>query len=133
MAVLRFSGFDPEELKKRYDEPPPMRDLRVVSAWFERAAERGLLRPTDYQVAAMTVLSAMHGPAMLTGLLGEHPTGHTRDEYVAAVVDLIVDGLAHSADALKRGAAVATTVPVSNGIEFRSLSTQQIDTTEQTS
>lgn len=99
MAVLRFSGIDPQELRKRYTEPPPLRNLRIVSAWFERAAGQALIRPTDYEVAALMILSAMHGPAMVAGLLGEQPTGHTRDEYVAAVVELIVGGLENSASA----------------------------------
>jgi len=99
MEVLKFSGFDPGELKKRYTEPPPLRDLRIVSAWFERAAGRGLIRATDYQVAAMMMLSAMYGPAMITGMLGEPPTNHTRQQYVTAVVELIVGGLENSSSA----------------------------------
>ena len=66
MALLQFSGFHPEELKKRYSEPPPLRDIRTTAGWFERATARGLLRVTDSRVVAMTVLSALHGPAMLT-------------------------------------------------------------------
>jgi len=93
MSVLQFAGFGPEDLKGRYTELPPLRNIRIVSCWFERAAKRGLIRETDFSVVAMTVLSALHGPAMLTGFLGKHPTGHSADEYVNAVVDLILDGL----------------------------------------
>jgi len=93
MAVLQFSGFDPQELNKRYAEPPPLRDIRTIAGWFQRAAARGLIRDTDFQVAALTVLAALHGPAMLTRMLGHHPTGHSREEYVSSVVDLILHGL----------------------------------------
>lgn len=93
MSVLQFAGFSPADLKGRYSELPPLRNIRIVASWFERAASRGLVRSTDYKVAAMTVLSALHGPAMLAGFLGKHPTGHSRDEYVSAVVDLILEGI----------------------------------------
>lgn len=93
MSVLQFAGFGPADLHGRYQELPPLRNIRLVASWFERAAGLGLIRTTNYQVTAMTVLSALHGPAMLTGFLGKHPTGHTRAEYVDAVVDLILDGL----------------------------------------
>ncbi len=93
MSVLQFAGFSPEDLKGRYAELPPLRNIRIVSSWFERAAERGLIRATEFSVVAMTVLSALHGPAMLTGFLGKHPTGHSAEDYVDAVVDLILDGL----------------------------------------
>ena len=99
MSVLQFAGFSPKDLKGRYTELPPVRNIRLVASWFERAASHGLIRQTDYKVAAMTVLSALHGPAMLAGFLGKHPTGHSREDYVSAVVDLILDGLTeHNSD-----------------------------------
>lgn len=98
MSVLQFAGFGPEDLQGRYNELPPLRNIRIVASWFERASSRGLIRRTDFQVAAMTVLCALHGPAMLTGFVGRHPTGHSRAEYVDAVVDLILEGLAERAE-----------------------------------
>ncbi|MEO2036301.1 MAG: TetR/AcrR family transcriptional regulator C-terminal domain-containing protein [Planctomycetaceae bacterium] len=71
---------------------------QTLASWFERAASLGLIRRTDFQVAAMTVLCALHGPAMLTGFVGRHPTGHSRVEYVDAVVDLILEGLTERTD-----------------------------------
>ena len=93
MSVLQFAGFGPDDMKGRYSELPPLRNIRIVASWFERASSLGLIRRTDFQVAAMTVLCALHGPAMLTGFVGRHPTGHSRVEYVDAVVDLILEGL----------------------------------------
>lgn len=107
MSVLQFAGFSPKDLQGRYTELPPLRNIRIVASWFERAAAGGLIRSTDYKVAAMTVLSALHGPAMLAGFLGKHPTGHSREDYVTAVVDLILEGLTQSsseADALSLAA-----------------------------
>ncbi len=93
MSVLQFAGFSPKDLEGRYRELPPLRNIRIVAGWFERAARRGLIRVTDCQVAALTVLCALHGPAMLTRFLGRHPTGHSSASYVDAVVDLIINGL----------------------------------------
>lgn len=93
MSVLQFAGFSPQDLQGRYSELPPLRNIRLVASWFQRAADQGLVGETDYQVAAMTVLSALHGPAMLARFLNRHPTGHTTDEYVDAVVELILNGL----------------------------------------
>ena len=41
----------------------------------------------------MLMLTSMHGPAMLTDMLGRHPTGHSRDEYVAFMVNVLLQGL----------------------------------------
>lgn len=98
MLVLQFAGFNPDELKGRYKELPPLRNIRIVASWFERAADQELIRRTDFQVVAMTVLCALHGQAMLTGFLGRHPTRHSRSEYVDAVVDLILRGLTEQTD-----------------------------------
>jgi len=93
VSVLRFSGVEPKELMGRFDEPPPLVDIRTLSGWLERAAARGLIRPVDVRAMAMLMLTSMHGPAMLTDMLGQHPTGHSRDEYVMFMVDTLMQGL----------------------------------------
>lgn len=93
MAVLRWSSIDCRELMNGYEEPPPLMDIRVLAAWLERAAERGLIRRTDFRAVATMILSALHGPTMLTDLLGHHPTGHTTEGYVRILVSTILDGL----------------------------------------
>ncbi|MEZ6127615.1 MAG: hypothetical protein R3C59_02970 [Planctomycetaceae bacterium] len=93
MSVLRFSGMEPKELLRRYDEAPPLKDIRVLSGWLQRAAKKGLIRKLDDRATAMMMLTSMHGPAMLTDMLGRHPTGHTRDEYVSYMVDLLTQGM----------------------------------------
>ncbi|MEO2018973.1 MAG: TetR/AcrR family transcriptional regulator [Fuerstiella sp.] len=93
MSVLRWSGIDPRKLMARYDEAPPLMDIRVLSGWLQRAADRGLIRDIDFKATAMLMLTSMHGPAMLTDMLGKHPTGHTRGEYVSYMVDVLLQGL----------------------------------------
>ncbi len=93
MSVLRWSGVDWKRLLDQFDEPPPLVDIRVLSGWLSRLADRGLIRPIDYQATAMMMLTSMHGPAMLTDMLGQHPTGHSREEYVALMVDVLLNGM----------------------------------------
>ena len=93
MSVLRWSNLDPRKIMAMYDEPPPIVDLRVLSEWLKRAASRKLIRPIDFKATAMMMLTSMHGPAMLTDMLGHHPTGHTRDQYVACMVEMLLQGM----------------------------------------
>jgi AcrR family transcriptional regulator len=94
MSVLKWSTLDPRELMSGYDEPPPLLDIRTLAEWLERAAARGLIRQADFRAIATMLLSALHGPAMLTDMLGDHPTGHSTDEYVRILVDTLLNGLA---------------------------------------
>lgn len=93
MSVLKWSGMDPRHLMARYDEAPPLTDIRVLAGWLERAAGRGLIREIDFRAAAMLMLTSMHGPAMLTDMLGQHPTGHSRNEYVDFMVEMLLQGM----------------------------------------
>ncbi|MEZ6123357.1 MAG: helix-turn-helix domain-containing protein [Planctomycetaceae bacterium] len=93
MSVLRFAGINPCELLQRYDEAPPLVEIRALAGWLERAAKRRLIRRIDYSATAMLLLTSMHGPAMLSDMLGHHPTGHSREEYVKQMADLLIQGL----------------------------------------
>ncbi|MCP4508266.1 MAG: hypothetical protein GY826_17985 [Fuerstiella sp.] len=93
MSVLRWSGVDPKDLFARYDEAPPLVDIRVLSGWLRRAAARGMIRDVDFKATAMLILTSMHGPAMLTDMLEKHPTGHTQSEYAAYMVNVLLQGL----------------------------------------
>lgn len=93
MSVLRWSGMAPQDLFSRFDEPPPLVDIRVLAGWLRRASGRGLIRDIDFRATAMLMLTSMHGPAMLSDMLGQHPTGHTQEEYVAFMVNTLLQGL----------------------------------------
>jgi len=93
MSVLRFSSVDFRELLSHFEEPPPVTDIRVIGGWLQRAIEQSLIRCVDVKATAMLMLTSMHGPAMLTDMLGQHPTGHSRDQYVDFMVDMLMQGL----------------------------------------
>ena len=96
MELIRWSGLAIEELMATFDEPPPLRDIRVISGWLSRACEQKLIREVDCDATAMFILTSMHGPAMLTQMLGKPPTEHTFEEYVSQYVDLLLRGLLES-------------------------------------
>ena len=97
-AVLRWSHIDLAQVMADYKEPPPLVGIRTLAAWLERAALRDLIQPTDFRGTAMMLLSALHGPTMLTDILGLHPTGHTRKEYVHLLVATVLHGLLPQSD-----------------------------------
>ena len=110
MAVLRWSHVDLTALFAGYSEPPPLVSIRTLAGWLERAAAAKLIRTTDFRATAMMLLSALHGPTMLTDILGRHPTGHTRKEYVQILADTTIRGLLPKSVSRKnqiRGSAAA--------------------------
>ena len=98
MSVLRWSGVEPAQVMDRFDVPPPIADIRLLSDWLSRASRKHLIRKVDNEATAMLMLTSMHGPAMLTEMLGKHPTGHSRKQYVDYMVDMLMQGLVARTD-----------------------------------
>ena len=98
MSVLRWSGVDMKELMKEFYEPPPVKDVRVLADYLRRAYAKGLIRKVDFPATAMLILTSMHGPAMLTEMLGQIPTGQSQEEYISHFVDTLLHGLVDSAN-----------------------------------
>ncbi len=100
MSVLRWSGVHPEDVLKQFEEPPPLVDVRVLAGWFRRACQQGLIREVDEEATAMMALTSLHGPAMITEMLGRRPTKHSQSEYVDYLVDVLLTGLSPGQDAM---------------------------------
>jgi len=94
ITVIRWSGVEPDELLALFDEPPPIVEIRVLSDWLKRAHEQQSIGKIDFSATAMLILTSLHGPTMLTDLLGQHPTGHTESEYVDVLVKILAHGIA---------------------------------------
>lgn len=92
-SVFRFSGLDPRELMQSYEEPPPIADIRVLSAWFDRVAEQGHIRKADHRTTALMLMSSLHTPAMLQDILGSHPVSDDHERNLRGIVDLLLRGL----------------------------------------
>lgn len=82
-----------EEITGHYETPPPVVEINAIGDWLKKAHSQGLIRKVDFKAIAMSLLSALHGPAFLEDMLGHHPTGHSRRQYVSRVVDLYSHGL----------------------------------------
>lgn len=93
MTVVRWKSEDFQELMKQYDEPPPLQNMKLVASWLERAWKKGLIRKCDFRGIALMLLSSLHGAAMLTDMLGHHPSGHTSSAYVKVLVKTLLHGI----------------------------------------
>jgi len=96
MSVVRWKSEDFQELMKQYDEPPPLQNMKLVAAWLERASGKGLIRKCDFRGIALMLLTSLHGAAMLTDMLGRHPSGHTSSAYVKLLVKTLLHGIESS-------------------------------------
>lgn len=93
MSLIRWSGIPMEEITGHYETPPPVVEINAMGDWLKQAHQMGLIRKVDFTAIAMSLLSSLHGPAFLEDMLGHHPTGHSRRQYVSRVVDLYSHGL----------------------------------------
>lgn len=93
MSVLRWAGVHPPELLSHFKEPPPLVDIRILSGWFRRAWQQGLVGDTDFEATAMLVLTSTHGPAMLTDMLGQRPTKHSSADYGQFLATVLLHGI----------------------------------------
>lgn len=108
MAVLRWSGIEPQELMKSFSEPPPVRDIRLLAGWFERAEARGLTQGGDHRATAMVLLSSLHTPAMLHEIMGRYPLADGKEAFHAALVELL-------STACRAGGDSPNTAPAGDG------------------
>ncbi len=93
IAVFRWNHADCQQFLDSLEKPPSSLHILALGSWLDRAANRGLLRRTDFRAIAMLLLSSLHGPAMLTDLRGRHPTGYSPSEYFGLLVEIILEGL----------------------------------------
>lgn len=94
-AILRWTPSDiKESLLPPDTEPPPVTVIRSVAAWFERGAERGLVRTeTDLESAALAFLGALQVRAILQFVLGRAPGQADDEAYLTSVVTLYSSAL----------------------------------------
>jgi len=94
MSVLRASGIPPEALMERFDVPPPIAAVDVVSGWLVRCHERGLVRKTDFEAAATAILGSFHIRNFLNHISGASPLPDTQMEYFEGVAEIFAQGIA---------------------------------------
>lgn len=90
IGLLRSLGRDHAEDLLDYDEPPPLRAHRSLSAWLARATERGLLREIDHDAAALMLMGSFHSRHFLGFVLGLKELGGERERFIQALTDILL-------------------------------------------
>ena len=60
IMALRQAGFEPKVLIGQFDVPPPVLVMSGLTAWFERANERGWMKCQDSLSMAMAFMGSLH-------------------------------------------------------------------------
>jgi AcrR family transcriptional regulator len=90
LATLRASGVRVEDMFAQFEEPPPIRAVRVLGRWFEAAAAREV--DIDFGALAIAFLGTMQARHMSRHLLGKaFPDGGPR--YLETVVSVFARAL----------------------------------------
>jgi AcrR family transcriptional regulator len=96
LAALHSAGIDPgQHLKGSSTEcpAPPALAIRAVTAWLERCHARGLIRHARFDSIAATLLGAVELPNVVAHLTGDWFLETTRNQHIAATVDLVANAL----------------------------------------
>jgi AcrR family transcriptional regulator len=79
--------FDP-----RADDTPPKRGLRIVTDYFRRAAEAGVIRIRDPRAAALLFMGSLNSYVFFHQVLNVAPKPYPLSVYVDALIDLWAEG-----------------------------------------
>jgi AcrR family transcriptional regulator len=96
LSALRESGIAPDQLGWR--EPPPLRGMRALQGWLERAGARGLLRVDDAPTAAMTMMGAVQAPIFVRHMAKE-TSPYDAAGFARQLTALLLRGVAPEASA----------------------------------
>lgn len=100
LVALRESGIPIEEIFVPGTIPAPVRGLRALAAWLERAAERGLAACDDSETAASAIMGALQSRIFLAHLLNRSFLHRNQNEYVKSVSTMFARALAPSQHAV---------------------------------
>lgn len=94
LTALRESGIPLDTLLKDDDDPPPLRAVRALSGWLQRAARAGLIADVDPDGVAMAMLGAVQAPIFLRHL-AKRTDAFDPAEHAAALARLFLSGVAN--------------------------------------
>jgi len=101
MSALRESGVPFSQIHGSFDEPPPVRILKALSAWLAKAAKRGLLHIADPTATATAMLGSIHMPVFLKHVT-KSETPHDPRGFAETLTNLFLEGLAPKAKRKER-------------------------------
>ena len=96
ISVLKSAGIDFEQLwQGQTESAPPFRVQRLLTGWFERAREKGLLAAgTDPQAVATAFQGALQARPFLAHVASIELPPTESDPYLEQLVDVLWRGLA---------------------------------------
>ena len=95
LATLRASGVCAAEMFANFEEPPPVRAVKALMAWFEAAAAPGV--QLDLQATAIAFMGTMQARHMSRHLLGDaYPDGGP--QYLETIVTIFARALTEGAE-----------------------------------
>ena len=96
MSALRESGIDFESVDATFEEPPPLRIVRALGGWLQRACKSRRLRIEDPTAAATAVMGAVQAPIFLRHIL-KSTEPFDGPAYARGLARLLLRGIAPSA------------------------------------
>jgi AcrR family transcriptional regulator len=119
LSALRESGIPVDSMYKGA-EAAPLKVVRALTRWIERARTRGLMNVPDAHTAALAMLGSLQAPAFLRHLTNDSgPWDATR--YARPLAQLYLSGLAPS----RARAATARVATASRGVRPRSIRSKE--------
>lgn len=106
MSALCESRIPIDQIFDDERPPPPVQHTWALAAWLEKARDKGLARKTDFEMAALAMLGALHARAFLKHFFRRSFWRGSRQEYVTGLASLYASALAPTA---KVGVARART------------------------
>lgn len=85
------SGIHPKEFMLEMDEPPPLKARRLLAEWLERCFTKGLIRQTDFHIAAGSILGLVQMDTITTAFMNDQHLPYRMQ--IAQCTDFIWHGL----------------------------------------
>lgn len=93
-ALLQAAGIDPKRAVCERTQSPEHAS-RALTAWLERARDRGLIGECDVPTLATTILATLHGWALSKQTCnGGSTCAAASEQYVERFIDLLWEGVA---------------------------------------
>ncbi len=89
LTMLRASDIDHKAAFAKYDVPPPLRGHMILSAWLQRAVERGQLRKIDPDQVAFMLLGSLQVRPFFSHISGGTLSKKEIRSYVEGVLSIM--------------------------------------------
>jgi AcrR family transcriptional regulator len=94
MSALCESRIPIDQIFDEERPPPPVQHAWALAAWLERARTLGLVQRTDFEMAALAMLGALHARAFLKHFFRRSFWRGSRQNYVTGLASLYARALA---------------------------------------